>query len=130
MEHSERMANIGVPVDLSIGQVTVKELGIKHIMKLAGKLAKVVQKFTAFESEDGMEQLGLALADDEIADVIFELGAAMTGREKEELENLGTVDALKLVEVIKDVMDWGELGKLFTRMMGSLGTPETNSMAS
>ncbi len=124
MEHTERMANLGTTIELdSLGKITVRELTIKELMSLSGGIATIFQKFgeSGVEAE-GVSQIGKILSDPETEDIIFSLGAAMTGVEKEKLSEVGVTDALKLIKTIKEVLNWEEMSKLFFELTGGLTT--------
>jgi len=112
MTDIDRMLNTGKKVTLKyLGEVTVKELSLESVLRLAGELRLILAEFEG--APEGREFILDLLSNPRTITALKTIAAACTGLEVSSLDNLGVTDWLRLIAAFKEVIDWEELKELF-----------------
>jgi hypothetical protein len=115
-EDSKRFLNVGVNVELSIGDYVVKELSAFELLDLVSKSLELLLHLQLLgeESQDELRILAHILMSDELKPKLRHIFAVFCREENEELfDNLSITDVKKLVNAIKEVTDFEEIRELF-----------------
>lgn len=119
---SSRAINLGRSVDLTkLGTVVVREPTLEGIIRVSGSLVSVMNVFIA-DKEGLTEADGLAIMlklvkSPATIDAIRAIFAELTDKKPADFEELPLSDLAKLIEAVRNVVDWAELKDLFIRLI-------------
>lgn len=125
---TNRMLNLGATfTSKSHGEITVYELPLIKVLKLAPDLAKVFStyypKLASLKAEGTPDEsanlvlLAELLSNPSSATLLCKLGEASTSLPSSAFENLSVTDWLKIVEKFLEVNSFDELQELFKKVM-------------
>lgn len=103
-----RLANIGKQVELSFGEVTVREPSLEEILLLVSDFAVLIE---VLKKDEGILE---ALKTPQFFSVLKKVAAVVSDSEVEKFDNLPISDWLALVVAVKEVVDWEKMSELFT----------------
>lgn len=116
---SERMLNVGVPVELSSfpGEtLRVRELTLEQIVNLGSELVALISemKLDGKSSTDGgMATLVKLLKQENTKVALLSVAAYTLSKQPNQLRQMGATDWLKWAKAFKEVVNWEELKELF-----------------
>jgi len=116
LSNAERMLNVGVEIELKkLGKVTVKELSLEQVIKLASSVKLLMDELSKIENKD--TAIFSLLESPSVFAAIQDIASATTGKDRDLFKDMGMSDWLKLIKAFKDVMDWEELQELFFQIV-------------
>lgn len=124
---SERMANVGIPVDLKqfpSEQIRVKELSLETLLGIGRDMIELVSNLPLDEltkkekdSQRGIKIMGSILQNPKTLESLKTFAASSIGKQKRELDGMGLSDWMKWAVACKEAMEWQELTNLFTQLI-------------
>lgn len=120
LNDTERFMNVGVPVELSIGNYYVRELSVKNLIILAAGGLEVLMGFYSKDNEESQTDFGLyasMVADDKVWKKICDIFAKYCDENDSSVfDNLSLKDFNILIPAIKSVTDFEEIKKVFFQL--------------
>lgn len=137
--NTERLLNLGSSFQSKThGEVTVYELPLIKVLKLAPDLAKVFKdyfpKIALLKSEGSTDDtanftvLSELLANPSSANLLCKLGEACTSLPASAFETLSVTDWLKIVEKFLEVNSFEEIQELFKKVMKTVSIKIQNTI--
>jgi hypothetical protein len=103
-----RLANIGKKIELSFGEVTVKEPSLEEILVLVSDFAVLIELMRKDQN------LIEALKTPEFFSVLKKVAAVVSNSDPTLFDNLPVSDWLSMIVAVKEVVDWEKMTELFT----------------
>ena len=120
LDNTERFINVGIPVELSIGNYNVRELSAKNLIILAAGGLEVLMGFYSKDNDEAQTDFGMyasMVADDKVWRKICDVFAKYCDeKDASVFDDLSLKDFNILIPAIKSVTDFEEIKKVFFQL--------------
>jgi hypothetical protein len=108
-----RLANVGKEVELSFGTVTVKDIGVRALLKMSDDLFALVNLFSSKAESNNWAKV---LSDDKFFETLTKLLSAATNEPSERYNDLTVTEIGLLISALREVIDWEKLKEVFSQL--------------
>lgn len=110
----KRMLNVGEDVTLSFGHFKVKELSVFDLISTMSEGLEVFVSLSDVEDVSEMDMIRLLVSDEKMQEQICKIIAlCCQSKDYELFKSMTTTDLLKVIRVMKEVIDFEEIKETF-----------------